>query len=130
MPTFRLRIEHDYYVSGVITNYKVIEVEAATLEEAWDQGKKECLDVVCAEDWDDFDVKLIDESSRFEENIHLLNEDSHGSHPPSPGREGWPFTYRPIVPPLARTIETVRDGELAIGLQPTAGLPAELLGFR
>lgn len=83
MPVFKLRIERDYRVEMVITHYKDIEVEAATLEDAWDEGKEACFDTMEAEDWDnmlDEDFKHLLESEPAEEDVHLLHVVSDEEH--------------------------------------------------
>ena len=76
MPTFMIRVDQDYSMEWVITNYTILDIEADTLEEAVIQAEEQCEELMEEEEWewDDFDVKEITESSPMDDVINIGEE--------------------------------------------------------
>jgi len=60
---------------GKVINFKILEIEAATLAEAVIQAKEECQGLGETEkEWDDFDYDEIYESFPSEDDIRIRDE--------------------------------------------------------
>ena len=76
MTIFRISVDQDYSMEGVITNYTILDIEADTLEEAVIQAEEQYEELMEEEEWewDDFDVKEITESSPLDDAINIREE--------------------------------------------------------